>query len=920
MGADLTTLIDELKSRLKLEDMVRAAGIELKKDGKNLVGLCPWHTEATGSFKIKIGENYARCFGCGKSADPLTWISWIKFHKLQTEQVEFIEVLKEACQITGVKWPEPERALVLKKEADAKAKPKHIFESIDRMTAGLRYKFQGPGERVVDPYVYTNPETKAAELVVFRIETPKGKQFRQARPEGTGFVFGGLPRNPLYNRTRLAAAKFCVLCYSADTEILTRRGWILFSLLNKNDDVAQYDPDSEQIGFVRPSARQIFDYLGLMVNFNSEFCDMLVTPEHRVLCSYDERRKRVRMAIECEHHNLKFPIAGFLHTGVKGPRNDEIKLCAAFCGDGSAPPKGQEISWNLKKARKIDRLKTILERLKIPYVVKNYPSTPGWSDIRIKRSSAMFLLSMFPKKKIEYDCVAGWSLEKRRKFLNELGFWDGDFVGKKGVRFFTGKIEEAEAVSRIATVSGYGSILRVDRRPGRNPQYVLNLVNSTWRKISKPPTKVKYNGKVYCCTVPTGFLVTRRNGKPTISGNCEGEKKVHALQAIGITATCWPGGCNGRGKVDWSPLAGKMVYIWPDNDAPGRAAMTEIITILETLTPRPDVAIVDIDALKLPDGGDVVDFLAPIPGPKKYNRTMELLNDHGQPIGPLAELHAMYAQAKSGHRLSVPLAWPEISQAALPLLPGSVLVFCGAPGCNKSMALLQNMLRWLELEIKACCYMLEEEYATHLRRLNAMICGDNMLAYDSWCANPENHATVDRYEAEAAPTLKRLAPYIEILKENAVLSVDAVIQWVAERAAAGNRVIAIDPITMLDKGRDSWNDDMRLMRELKRIARKHQAAIWITTHPKENSRGKRRDSGELAGGQAYDRFSTAQIYVTAHKQKDVNIITPQGVLKYTTNRTMYVYKANHSNGKGKKFGFFFDEKSLSFKECGMLAD
>jgi hypothetical protein len=49
---------------------------------------------------------------------------------------------------------------------------------------------------------------------------------------------------------------------------------------------------------------------------------------------------------------------------------------------------------------------------------------------------------------------------------------------------------------------------------------------------------------------------------------CEGEKCVHAAHDIGIIATTSPGGSNSANKADWSPLAGKDVVIWPDNDAP----------------------------------------------------------------------------------------------------------------------------------------------------------------------------------------------------------------------------------------------------------------------------------------------------------------------------------------------------------------
>ena len=36
---------------------------------------------------------------------------------------------------------------------------------------------------------------------------------------------------------------------------------------------------------------------------------------------------------------------------------------------------------------------------------------------------------------------------------------------------------------------------------------------------------------------------------------------------------CWPGGTHGIGRVDWAPLAGREVVLWPDADEPGVRAM-----------------------------------------------------------------------------------------------------------------------------------------------------------------------------------------------------------------------------------------------------------------------------------------------------------------------------------------------------------
>ena len=67
----------------------------------------------------------------------------------------------------------------------------------------------------------------------------------------------------------------------------------------------------------------------------------------------------------------------------------------------------------------------------------------------------------------------------------------------------------------------------------------------------------------------------------------EGEKTAEAasrlLSAAGWVITTWPGGAKRVATADWTPLRGRDVWIWPDNDDPGKRAVLEIAAILEKL-------------------------------------------------------------------------------------------------------------------------------------------------------------------------------------------------------------------------------------------------------------------------------------------------------------------------------------------------
>ena len=78
----------------------------------------------------------------------------------------------------------------------------------------------------------------------------------------------------------------------------------------------------------------------------------------------------------------------------------------------------------------------------------------------------------------------------------------------------------------------------------------------------------------------------------------EGEKCADAAKLTlggSMVVVTWPGGANAVKKADWTPLAGRIVVVWPDNDLPGFRAARDVCQQLENraqkltlLTPLPN--------------------------------------------------------------------------------------------------------------------------------------------------------------------------------------------------------------------------------------------------------------------------------------------------------------------------------------------
>ena len=75
-----------------------------------------------------------------------------------------------------------------------------------------------------------------------------------------------------------------VQCYSDDTEILTRRGWMKFDkLMPETDEFATRNPNTKEFEWQKSDGLVVRDHSGDMYRFHSQTIDLLVTPEHRML-------------------------------------------------------------------------------------------------------------------------------------------------------------------------------------------------------------------------------------------------------------------------------------------------------------------------------------------------------------------------------------------------------------------------------------------------------------------------------------------------------------------------------------------------------------------------------------------------------------------------------------------------------------
>ena len=66
--------IERLKKEVSVQRLVESAGIALKKSGKDMVGLCPFHEDHDASLRVTPANNLWHCFPCQIGGNPIDWV------------------------------------------------------------------------------------------------------------------------------------------------------------------------------------------------------------------------------------------------------------------------------------------------------------------------------------------------------------------------------------------------------------------------------------------------------------------------------------------------------------------------------------------------------------------------------------------------------------------------------------------------------------------------------------------------------------------------------------------------------------------------------------------------------------------------------------------------------------------------------
>lgn len=342
-------------------------------------------------------------------------------------------------------------------------------------------------------------------------------------------------------------------CFDDQSELLTDNGWKNVRDVTSQDKIAQYNISTGEVSFVLPKKVVSYPYKGVMHHYKSMTSDIMVTPNHDMIARHPITGKvdKVKSYARKLGKNYTYPASGIStaeHLELTALDRILVAVQADGCLRGNCPSAGEwyTVDFTLHKERKIERLCSLLDEAGISYS-RRCPDETGRVRISFSMPKTVDLTKV---KTLGFVDLTATSAQRAMDLIDEIVFWDGTVNPHTGQRAYysTNKLA-ADTVQALASITGtMMATLGVNREAGvpvtlpsgdvitkTKTCYVVTFTEDRVEKTYPHREEVDYDGRVYCVSVDTENLISRRNGKVAFTGNTVHIAAYsHLLDTIGM--------------------------------------------------------------------------------------------------------------------------------------------------------------------------------------------------------------------------------------------------------------------------------------------------------------------------------------------------------------------------------------------------
>lgn len=373
-------------------------------------------------------------------------------------------------------------------------------------------------------------------------------------------------------------------CQTEDTRVLTHSGLKYYWELEPNEEIATFNPKTEEMEWQVPEAIHVFDHDGPMYHFKSAHLDHCVTPNHKIWVKPGTGNKGANKwqlieAKDAPVKGLRFRVStkwtGKITSDVVTCDNIDIplevycKLLAYYVSEGwgiknwiKTKYNGIGIGQSLRSDCYSD-IKSVFDKLaalgvhtsyheydcksyyKKSQKPKNWHKMGTWT-IRTKNPELVAKIIEDGNTLSQNKQLPTWIKELPQYYLNivlqTLLLGDGSFHKPSGLRntdvgyntYITTSKKLASDVAEIALKLGYRPKIS-NKETKTSHIYTVNFSENKYEtasiegnagKVKKGGVRdiINYKGKVWCPEVgPHHLFISERNGKFVVTGNSSGK-------------------------------------------------------------------------------------------------------------------------------------------------------------------------------------------------------------------------------------------------------------------------------------------------------------------------------------------------------------------------------------------------------------
>lgn len=316
-------------------------------------------------------------------------------------------------------------------------------------------------------------------------------------------------------------------CLPVDgTDVLTKNGWISLRDITVGEEIATCDV----------FRNIIFDKVQNVIPVHKEkvYCfptGFMGTLQHRLL---------TKKQSEVKNENIKYttttveevlsrktssyiPNSGIYQTKGLDLSPNAIDFLCAVQADGNyqyndSKNKIYYIRLRFWKPRKIDAFRKIVKSLKYEYVEKKIYGCEGYDygiEFIVKDPIGISICEKYLSNKIFNYKLLEMNQEQAYHFSDCLTHWDGTYISKNTYtekRYVSRIKQNIDVVMAVMAIHNVGSRL--------NNAEMLTFKEKTYRTMGRMENVKVKDMDVSCVSVPSGYILIRQNGRPTLVGNC----------------------------------------------------------------------------------------------------------------------------------------------------------------------------------------------------------------------------------------------------------------------------------------------------------------------------------------------------------------------------------------------------------------